>query len=141
MKTSECFEKGLLRKSFVDTNRANGSISISKSFVNKSEKNLEIEQFDVALLMAYNAMFHTARSLLFRGGITERSHFCMVSYLKDNYKDNALQNYFNLLDTYRIIRQNIQYRGEWCTKIDAEQALADAKDFLREVRGKYFQTK
>jgi len=93
-----------------------------------------MEYFDVAFTLAYQAMLHAARALLFRDGIKERSHACVVVYLKEKYRRNSrLIKYFNLLDSYRISRHEIVYRGGNIQREEASSAIEDAKDFLNTV--------
>jgi uncharacterized protein (UPF0332 family) len=56
-------------------------------------------------------MFHAARALLFRDGITERSHICIILYLQENYvKPGKLeQGFVNALNSLRIERHNEFY--------------------------------
>jgi uncharacterized protein (UPF0332 family) len=39
-----------------------------------------------------------------------------------------------LTDSYRISRHAIQYKGSLCTRIDAEEAIKDAKEFIEKVK-------
>ena len=100
--------------------------------IKKAEKVLEVQQHDVSILMSYNSMFHSARALLYKDGIKERSHACLILYLKDKYaEDTELTGYLNSMDAYRRTRHDIQYRGSSCTELDAQEALKDAKGFLK----------
>jgi len=131
-----CFEKGLLKKSRVDKERAVGSIKIAEKFLREAKGNIKMEYFDAAFLLAYNSMFHTARTLIFLEGITERSHFCMITYLLEKFGDNpAVYSYLEILDTYRIVRHKIQYSGEQCGEADAQEIVDDADGFLNAVKG------
>ena len=57
----------------------------AKEYLEKARKNYEIDIHDITVVAAYTAMFHAARSLLFINGIKERSHVCIVLYLKSKY--------------------------------------------------------
>lgn len=56
---SDCFEKGLLRRSRVDTERVAGSLNIAEKFLNEAKGNIKMGYCDAAFLLAYNSMFHT----------------------------------------------------------------------------------
>ncbi len=132
---SDCFDKGLLRRSRIDKNRVVGSLKISEKFLNEAKGNITMGYSDAAFLLAYNSMFHTARALILLEGITERSHFCMITYLLENYKANpAVYQYLEILDTYRIVRHKIQYNGEQCGEADAQEIVDDAAGFLEAVK-------
>lgn len=138
---SDCFEKGLLRKSRVDKERATGSLKIAEKFLNEAKGNIKMGYCDAAFLLAYNSMFHSARTLIFLDGITERSHFCMITYLLEKYRGNAtIYSYLEILDTYRIVRHKIQYSGEPCGEADAQEIVDDAVGFLKAVQDLFINT-
>jgi uncharacterized protein (UPF0332 family) len=125
------FKEGLLKRVEVNEKEIKGSLEIAEKFIKRAEGNLKIKYFDVAFILAYNSMFHTARALLFSLGVKERSHFAMINYLKEKFQNNEkILRFLEILDSYRITRHAIQYSGEFCSKIDAEEALKDAKKFL-----------
>ena len=131
MKIDELVEKGLVRREKINENEILGSLEMSERFLKRAEGNLKISFWDVAFLLAYNSLFHSARALLFKNGYKERSHWAMIVVLKEIYEKNEkIQNKLDLIDSYRISRHAIQYRGSLCSKIDAEEVLKDAKEFL-----------
>ena len=77
-------------------------------------------------------MFHAARSLLFRDGIKERSHLCVISYIKETYP--RLRRLANQLDTYRRNRHNTLYALDFLiSDDDAKQAIDDAELFYKQI--------
>ncbi len=138
MRIEDYFREGLLKRAKIDEEEIKGSLELGERFLGRARGNLKIKYFDVAFTLAYNSMFHTARALLFSFGVKERSHFVMIEYLKEKLKENKeLLHFLNILDSYRISRHAIQYRGEFCSKIDAEEAIKDAEEFLKIVKN-YF---
>jgi len=78
-------------------------------------------------------MFHAARSLLFRDGVKERSHVCVISYLRDTYP--KLRRLANQLDTYRRNRHNTVYALDFLiSDEEAQQAIDDADHFYHQIR-------
>lgn len=138
MRIEDYFREGLLRRRAIDKEEIKGSLKIAGRFLERAKGNLKIGYFDVSFILAYNTMFHSARALLFSFGVKERSHFAMIKFLKEKLKEEkeALQ-FLNVLDSYRISRHAIQYRGDFCSKIDAEEAIKDAEEFLKFVK-KFF---
>jgi len=64
-----------------------------------------MKYFDVAFILAYNSMFHSARALLFSLNVKERSHFAMLEYLKEKFRHNSeIYNFLIVLDSYRITK-------------------------------------
>ncbi len=89
----------------------------------------------MAEIASYNAIFHSARALLFNKGYTERSHFCVILALKELYKnDYELINSLNTFDKIRISRHNIQYGGISINKKEAEFVYDFAKEFLEKTK-------
>lgn len=135
------FRKGLLKKSKVSKDEIKSSLELAERFLMRAKGNFKMKYFDISFILAYNSMFHSARALLFSFGIKERSHFAMIMYLKEMFKENEeMIHFLEILDSYRISRHGIQYRGELCSKMDAREALKDAEEFLKIVK-KYFKGK
>ena len=100
----------------------------------RAKGNFKNGYFDVAFLLAYISMFHTARALPFSRGYKERSHYCLILLLKKEFGENEeILTYLKLVDSYRVSRHSIQYAGGTCSKIDAEEAIDDAEKFLEIV--------
>lgn len=139
MKIGKYFKEGLLKKAKINKNEIKGSLELAGRFLERAKGNLKIKYFDVAFTLAYNAMFHAARALLFSLGVKERSHFAMIEFLKEKFrKEKRIYKFLEVLDSYRISRHAVQYRGELCSKIDAKEAIKDAGEFLKVVKD-YFK--
>ncbi|BAD84253.1 hypothetical protein, conserved, DUF103 family [Thermococcus kodakarensis KOD1] len=87
------------------------SIRKARSFLESSRKNLEMGIYDGALVMAYLAMFHAARALLFKDGWREKSHACISAYLREFYVKPGLLDvkWVRYLDYVRNLRHQTQY--------------------------------
>ena len=139
MKIERYFKEGLLRKGKTDKNEIDGSLELSERFLERAKGNMKMRYFDVAFTLAYNSMFHSARALLFSFGVKERSHFAMIEFLKEKFKGNErIFQFLTILDSYRMSRHAVQYRGEFCSELDAKEAIKDAKEFLEIVKN-YFK--
>lgn len=126
MKTGECFKEGLLKRIEPSNEKAERSIQIAKSFIKKAVKNFEDGSYDIAIVVAYTAMFHALRAILFRDGIKERSHLCLLSYIRENY--GGLQGLANDVDSYRRFRHTTLYGlDEVANKDEAENAIKVAR--------------
>ena len=136
MNFEECLRRNLIRKDENAIERVEKSLEISNRFLESARKNLEIEEYEMAEIAAYNAIFHAARALLFRKGYVERSHICLIIALKHLYRDDLeLIEYFNAFDRIRLSRHNIQYGGAATDKSEAEYVLNFARKFLETVKG------
>ena len=98
MRVKECFKEGLLKKIKPSKQYAKKSLDASLVYIQDAKDNQRINNNNIVIFCSYTAMFHAARALLFRDGIKERSHLCIVSYLREAYP--RLRRLANQLDTY-----------------------------------------
>ncbi|MHB8118937.1 MAG: HEPN domain-containing protein [Methanothrix sp.] len=60
--------------------------------------------------LAYLAVFHSARAVLFRDGVREKSHYCIGLYLQKYVEEGTLEEEWPMLfDMIRSIRHADQY--------------------------------
>ena len=109
-------------------------MEIAKKRLVEAENALKFKIFNYTILESYTAMFHSARALLYKDGIQEKSHFAIYIYLKDKYYKIIplpVINYFNI---HRIERHEALYGLEYSpNQDDAIVALFNAKDFIKEI--------
>ena len=135
MNFKDCLEKRLIRKDIYAKERVERSLEIAERFLIAAEKNLGIEEFEIAEIASYNSLFHSARALLFNKGYIERSHACLVTALRSLYnKDQTLLDLLNTFDKIRISRHQIQYNGLLANKEDVEFVYDFAKRFLEKTK-------
>ena len=135
MNLKDCLSKGLIRKDKSASERVKKSIEIAERFLSSAKKNIEIEELEMSEIASYNSIFHSARSLLFKKGYTERSHICVILALKEFYKNNhELIDLLNTFDKIRISRHNIQYGGILIDREEAEFVYDFAKQFLDKTK-------
>jgi len=134
MKLNDCYKEGLLRKTKPSKDIAYKSLETSNTYITKAEDNFKIKNYDLVMFCSYTAMFHAARAILFKDGIKERSHICIISYIQETYP--PLKILVNVLDSYRRNRHNTLYALDFLiTKDDAQQAIDDAKLFNKQISG------
>ena len=132
MNFENCLNKGLIRKEKSAPLRVKKSLEIADRFLSSAQKNIEINELEMSEIASYNSIFHSARSMLFNQGYTERSHICTIIALKELYKNNyELMNQLNTFDKIRISRHNIQYGGALINYEEAEFVLDFAKQFFK----------
>lgn len=133
MKMTECFQKGLLKRTSPDMENAARSLKLSMNNIEDAIANLSIHRYRVVAISSYSAMFHAARAILFRDGIKERSHECIPIYLKEKYPE--LETLANILDSYRRFRHDAIYGLDFVMdEEEARTALDSAKEFLEKVK-------
>ena len=134
MNLGECFRKRFLRKIRPDKDKSLRSIEIAENKLEKARVALSENLFDMCIVFGYTAMFHAARALLYRDGIQEKSHTCVIIYLKENYLEKLSLSLINALDAHRIERHEALYGIEFIiTKDDCETAIEDAEIFIKKV--------
>ena len=129
MRFEECIDKGLIKKDLLASERVESSLMIAERFLRSSRRNLEINEYEMAEIAAYNSAFHAGRALLFAKGYTERSHFCLGVALKGLYRGIIL-NLLNVFDKIRLSRHNVQYGGELVREDEAAFVIEFAQNFL-----------
>jgi uncharacterized protein (UPF0332 family) len=137
MRLNECFEKRLLRKERPDPEKSRRSIEVAQTKIDEAEKALGVDLTDTAVILAYTAMFHVARAVLFKDGVIEKSHVCLIEYLREKYvKTRRLSEALtNTLGRMRIDRHETLYGLETeRSKKDAECSLQKAEEFLSTVK-------
>lgn len=133
MNLQECFRKRLLRRESPDPARSLRSLQVSKAKLEQARKAYEHELYDASLVLAYTSMFHAARALLFNDGIVEKSHVCLIEYVRETYARRGLlsEGLVNILDRLRVDRHEAIYGLEVSVeKGQAEYALEKSGEFV-----------
>ena len=97
MRLKDCYSEGLLKKETPSKDKAKKSLHLAEEALNKAKDNNRMGHYDVALVLCYTSMFRAARAVLFMDGIKERSHICIIIYLKEMYP--KLRRLANTLDS------------------------------------------
>jgi uncharacterized protein (UPF0332 family) len=128
---SDCFEKGLLKRTFKQPDLARKDVAQAKFFLEETKDLVELEKKHMATLSLYNAFFHAARALLFRDGIKERSHYCVARYIEKEYD---LDEFVHAFETMMNLRHNVQYATEKVEiEIDFVEFVALAHKFIIKI--------
>jgi uncharacterized protein (UPF0332 family) len=129
MRFEECLDKGLIKEDPSASERVESSLMIAERFLRSSNRNLEINEYEMAEMAAYNSAFHAARALLFAKGYTERSHFCLGVALRGLYRGKII-DHLKIFDKIRLSRHNVQYGGALVSEDEAAFVINFAQDFL-----------
>lgn len=134
MNWKECQAEKLIKHDSRAWERIPVSISTAERFLRSAQKNLEIDEYEMVQLAAYNSAFHSARALLFSKGYIERSHSCLGIALKHLYKhDPLLLKLVNVFDKMRVSRHNVQYGGTFVTFEEALFSINFAEEMYDTV--------
>ena len=136
MKASECFQKRLLRRTKPDHLKVTKALEMAEVKKQRAQDLFESDFFEESIVSSYTSMFQAARALLFHDGVIEKSHACVVAYLREHYSSAIGQDKINWLDTYRLERHESFY-GLEKSNIDedeAKDALEKSEKFLEKVQ-------
>ena len=136
MRTDDCFKKRLLRRTKPDELKVTKALEMAEVKKERAFKLLESDFFEESIVSSYTSMFQAARALLFHDGIVEKSHACVVAYLRKHFSSKLGQNMINWLDTYRLERHESFYGLEKpiIDKDEAKDALEKSEKFLESVQ-------
>ena len=136
MRVDDCFEKRLLRRTKPDPLKVKKALEMAKVKKERALNLFKNDFFEESIVASYTSMFQAARALLFNAGIIEKSHACVVAYLREYYSSKLGQNMINCLDTYRLERHESFYGLEKTTidEDEAKDALEKSEKFLESVQ-------
>lgn len=135
MNVADCLRDGLLKKERPDPEKARRSLERAKDKLELAKRESGAGIFESAVITAYTSMFHSARSLLFRDGMVEKSHYAVFVYVKEKYGDRLEMRFINELNSLRLERHSLLYGLDEAvvTKDEAEGIICVAADFLGAV--------
>jgi uncharacterized protein (UPF0332 family) len=136
MKASECFQKRLLRRTKPDPLKVTKALEMAEIKRGRAQDLFENDFFEESIVSSYTSMFQAARALLFHDGVIEKSHACVVAYLREHYSSMLGQDKINWLDTYRLERHESFYGLEKSNvdEHEAKDALEKSEKFLEKVQ-------
>ena len=136
MKASECFQKRLLRRTKPDPLKVIKALEMAEVKRQRAQDLFDNDFFEESIVSSYTSMFQAARALLFHDGVIEKSHACVVAYLREHYSSDLGQDKINWLDTYRLERHESFYGLEKSNvdEHEAEDALEKSEKFLGTVQ-------
>ncbi len=103
----------------------------------EAEDSLTADAPDSSMMMAYEVMLLTGKALLVKDGFRERSHYCVVGYVKEVYANKGKVDgpLIERFDHYREVRHMVAYDAEFMvSSSDAETAINDAERLLLEIK-------
>lgn len=137
MRIKDCYDKGLLRKRRPDPEKCERAMVLARKDLERAENLLKSEFYMESQLLSYTAMFQAARALLFKDGVFERSHACVVEYLKEYFvKEHTLDiSFVNWLDTLRVVRHESLYGLDIVdeSSSEAEDSYDKASRFIEKI--------
>lgn len=135
MNIQDCLEKGYLKKTNPDIDKANQSLKIAENKFDEALKSLEAELFESTIVFAYMAMFHSARALLFKEGFVEKSHLAVITFLKEKYEHLLGKEIIYEFNTVRTARHDSLYGLDTnFSKNEAKHILGISQKFIDKIK-------
>lgn len=118
--------------------KARQSLKVSEDKLVEAEKLAKAGFGDAALVTAYASMFHAGRALLFKDGVVEKSHYCLVVYLRENYAKQGKigPEIITMMDAFREERHDVLYslEGIRVKTADTKTAIETARKLLETAK-------
>ena len=133
MNIEDCFKKELLIRKKPAREKAKQPLKAAKVYVKKAKDNIALKNYDITIVAVYTSMFHSLRSILFKDGLKERSHICLLAYIKHAYPE--LSGTANSVDVYRRFRHTALYGLDTtASREEAESSIEVAGETLISVK-------
>jgi len=136
MRVNDCFKKRLLRKGKHDFLKAQKALEMSERKRERAENLFESGFYEESIVSSYTSMFQATRALLFRDGITEKNHVCVIAYLREYYVKSLGPDRISWLDTYRLERHESFYGLDpsELDKQEAKDAIDKTEKFFSSIK-------
>ncbi|MFH1055068.1 MAG: HEPN domain-containing protein [Candidatus Altiarchaeota archaeon] len=145
MRLEECYERRLLRRDKSDHKKAEKALEMAKERITRARRLAENGFNTEALVAAYTSMFYSSKALLYMDGVIEKSHTCVIEYVKEQYVKKGLlsQNHMHWMNTYRLERHEVMYGLSVFDVTEGEigTALTKAHEYLEAVKKIVLQNK
>ena len=111
MSLKKCFEMGQLKKITADLSLSKKSLKRGVLILEEIPRLTKSEFLEVAEQRLYQSFFHMIKALLYKDGIKERSHYCVILYVKETY-GSALESEIATMEVLKDLRNQSQYGVE-----------------------------
>jgi uncharacterized protein (UPF0332 family) len=132
----DCIKQGLLRKIIPSTEKARKGVKKGKVFLAQAMRAFDVKAYDSCLMTCYQAIFLSAKAVLFKDGYREKSHACVARYIEEKYTKSGKIDlrWIELLDRYRDLRHDDEYNVFFfASKKDCEELIKFASKFIEQM--------
>ena len=132
MDWTACNNKNLVKGIKIDKNLINSLIkSSSKKFYSQSLLELNQETTSSKISLAYESLRELLEALAISKGYKIYNHECYCAFLKEILNKSGLGDEF---DSFRKIRNSINYYGKEVSVDEAKPILDSLKSFIGKIR-------
>ncbi len=108
------------------------SLKVAKEWLKRAKDSNALGYRDMAVVASLISMFHAARALLFRNGVSEVERQTMIEYLRCRYPE--LREHVTSLDQFNRFVSAIYSDPTLSVKrSDAKGAMDSAKEFIKAI--------
>ena len=132
----ECIKQGLLRKLVPSPEKAKRGLKKAQVFLAQAKKAYDVKAYDSCLMTCYQAIFLSAKAVLFKDGYREKSHACVARYIEEKYaKSGKIElKWIELLDRYRDLRHDDEYNVFFfASEKECEALIKFAAKFIEQM--------
>jgi len=132
----DCIKQGLLRKMVPSLEKARKGLKKARIFLTQAKRAFGVKAYDSCLMTCYQAVFLSAKAVLFKDGYREKSHACVARYIEEKYaKQGKIDlKWIDLLDRYRDLRHDDEYNVFFfASKKDCEELIKFASEFVEQM--------
>jgi len=132
----DCIRQGLIRKLVPSPEKARKGLKKAHVFLAQAKTTFDARAYDSCLMTCYQAIFLSAKSVLYKDGYREKSHACVARYIEEKYaKLGKIElKWIELLDRYRDLRHDDEYSVFFfASKKDCEELIKFASGFIEQM--------
>ncbi|HLD12470.1 MAG TPA: hypothetical protein VJB87_02640 [Candidatus Nanoarchaeia archaeon] len=134
MNWKDCIKQGTAKNVKQDTNLIRAlQQSAEKKFTTQKSIVLTDETVTSRISLAYDALRELLEALAITNNYKIYNHECYIAFLKELLNEKALGEYYN---TYRKIRNDINYYGKDITTEEATAILEGITTLIKKVKEK-----
>lgn len=137
-KLPDCFDDRKLRRIKPDLMKSEQSLKAAEEKYKEADEIRTAGFPKMAVVLAYASMFHAGRALLYRDGVQEKSHYCLVQYIRENYvwTGKLDQEIITTMDHFREERNDVFYgfSPPNITDEEAKNGMEVSKKMIEKVK-------
>ncbi len=133
----ECLEKRKLVRFSLAKRLVKTETEQAKNDLVDAKDSLKAKKYKWATIQAYYSMFHASRSLIYRKGYREKSHYALIIALKTLYSEEGWisRKILDDFQTAKNLREEADYHATYSKK-GAQSLVETAEDFINLIEQK-----
>lgn len=108
MTYDDCLKSGKLKKSVISGGVFSRTMKMAKEDLDSAKASFSQRNWAWSIVQSYSSMLNVSRAILFNDCFVEKSHYCVVEYLRHHHYDD-LEDHVERLDLMRKERHQILY--------------------------------